>query len=75
MVIIMMLGGVMVDIEVLFVVFGCMLLLEMFGLEMVGLEFGGMIVVDVWMCVFGYLWLYVVGDFNGCVLFMHMGKY
>jgi dihydrolipoamide dehydrogenase len=45
------------------------------GLETVGLEPGGYVVVDNGLQVPGHEWLYVVGDANGRALLTHMGKY
>ncbi len=45
------------------------------GLETVGLEPGGYVVVDDHLRVDGVPWLYAVGDVNGRSLLTHSGKY
>jgi pyruvate/2-oxoglutarate dehydrogenase complex dihydrolipoamide dehydrogenase (E3) component len=45
------------------------------GLETVGLEPGGYVVVDDHLRVEGLPWLYAVGDVNGRSLLTHSGKY
>jgi dihydrolipoamide dehydrogenase len=45
------------------------------GLETVGLERGGYVVVDDHLRVEGLPWLYAVGDVNGRSLLTHSGKY
>lgn len=45
------------------------------GLEVVGLEPGKTIDVDLHNRVPGHDWLYAIGDINGKALFTHMGKY
>jgi dihydrolipoamide dehydrogenase len=50
-------------------------LTEQLGLETVGLERGGYVVVDDHLRVEGLPWLYAVGDVNGRALLTHAGKY
>jgi pyruvate/2-oxoglutarate dehydrogenase complex dihydrolipoamide dehydrogenase (E3) component len=45
------------------------------GVEMLGIEPGKPIEVDVTLRVPGHDWLYAIGDVNGRVLLTHMGKY
>lgn len=45
------------------------------GLETIGLEPGGPLLVDDTLRVPGHDWLYAVGDVNGRALLTHMGKY
>jgi dihydrolipoamide dehydrogenase len=45
------------------------------GLDTVGLEAGGYVVVDEHLRVEGRPWLYAVGDINGRSLLTHSGKY
>ena len=45
------------------------------GLETIGIEAGGPLVVDDDLRVPGHDWLYAIGDVNGRVLLTHMGKY
>jgi pyruvate/2-oxoglutarate dehydrogenase complex dihydrolipoamide dehydrogenase (E3) component len=76
-------GGVAVELEGGDTVSGATLLVAVgrrarvdgIGLESVGIEPDGYLVVDDQMRVRGHDWLYAIGDVNGRALLTHMGKY
>ncbi|HTU86511.1 MAG TPA: NAD(P)/FAD-dependent oxidoreductase [Solirubrobacteraceae bacterium] len=68
-------GGEQVQGDVVLVALGRKAPTDDIGLEVVGLNPGGYLIVDRHMRVQDVPWLYAIGDVNGRAMFTHMGKY
>lgn len=67
--------GAVVEADEVLAAFGRVPGTEAIGLETVGLEAGGPLLVGEDLRVPGHDWLFALGDVNGRVLLTHMGKY
>ncbi len=67
--------GTTVEVDEVLAAFGRLPRTTEIGLETVGLEANGSLVVDEDLRVPGHDWLFAIGDVNGRALLTHMGKY